>query len=127
MNRLTRLTRLTLRELLEEWEHKEELRLDGADLGDFCDEAGAECRGFVTAQDAWSVLKRIDRAGRCCGVETIAGAEGEALALYVNTGDQYGSTALWCAIRHRVYVTSWADWMELRERYHRNRFPALAA
>jgi hypothetical protein len=41
---------------------------------------------------------------------------GDAIAVYVNTGDMYAGTVLYSTEEREFYITTYADWLEARER-----------
>lgn len=89
-----------------------------ASLGDALDSLDGKARGAISAERATGVLRTINRLVDGCGVEGMAKPDAaQRSVLYVNTGDSYTTTVLWCGLRQRLYVVAFADWLDLRERW----------
>lgn len=97
------------------------------------EEQAHELMSHIRTADSWPtdyerhVNKALDLANRfmqAYGVEAVRGKwvdnyYGDAVALYVNTGNSYTGTLLYDTVRGKFEVTSWGDFVEKYERRYK--------
>lgn len=84
------------------------------------------CKGRLTEKEARRVLSLANVLVDGHGVVSFV-QDDRTKVVYVNVGDPYTLTVLWCGIRERIYVCTFADWLDLRERWHRSEVDNLQA
>jgi len=76
----------------------------------------------ATSKDIDRVLFAVNKAIDGFGVEAINSEDawssyyGNAVALYVNTGDTYSSSVVYDINKHQLYVTDYGEWVERNEK-----------
>lgn len=91
---------------------------------EYGDEATLKLKALRMLLEGWrdrgissnAMLESANEYLRGHGVEYIESDNGRARAYYVNMGDTYNGTLLLDVRRHRVWVTTWGDWLEAEER-----------
>lgn len=83
-------------------------------------EASPRPEDVEKALDEVEEIMRED--GATFGTEPIRGESfehpyfGDAVAIYINTGDTYNGTVVYDVARDKFYATTWGDWVEDYER-----------